>query len=428
MWVTLPCLMLLLDVWPFGRLDPLAPGRLAKRVAEKLPFFALSAVSCAITLRAQSVGISFALPLSTRASNALASYAAYVRRAFWPNDLAAFYPYTQTPEAGSVVAGAALLLGVTALALFRLRREPWLAVGWLWFVGMLVPVIGLVQVGLQGMADRYMYLPLVGLSIVVAWGAHAALAGLRLRDRLLATVSVVALTGLALQTRAQLPLWHDQLTLFQHALERTRDNYYAHTAVGNGWMLEGDLDRAVEHFERSLRLAPNLAWTHASLGSALRLRGDLDGAIASLSRARELSPLLPHAAFGLGRALEQSGRYAEAIEAYRAELRVSADHLGALRRLAVVLALHPSPELRDPDQALHLATRLCELTAWRSATDLDVLSAAYGSAGRFEDALRLGARALERARAEGRTNLIDGIEHRLSRYRAGQPLRLEIDD
>jgi hypothetical protein len=418
MLVTFPCLLLLLDVWPLGRLATLRPAALVPLVVEKLPLFVLSAGSSLITLGAQSAGISVQVPLGVRLSTALVGYLRYLRKALWPSDLAAFYPYPEVWPLPLVVGGGAILVGVSAAALVRLRRQPYLAVGWLWFVGMLVPVIGLVQVGLQSMADRYMYLPLVGVAIPVAWGAHEALARLRRRDALLAAAGVAILAACALATRAQVGYWRDSVALFQRALAVTEDNYYGRTALGNAHLERGEVDRAIQHFEESLKSAPWYAWTHRSLGNARFERGDLDGAIRSFSRASQLRPTLREVNYYRGQVLERAGRDAEAAAAYRAELELAPDHLNARRRLATLLATHPSAELRDPEQAVRVATRLCELTRYRDARDLDVLAAALASARRFEEAERTATRALALAEQANLPALSRGIRERLARYRA----------
>jgi tetratricopeptide (TPR) repeat protein len=429
MLVTLPFLLLLLDLWPLGRLATRRPLGLAPLLVEKLPFFALSAASSLVTLGAQSSAISLEVPLGVRLSNALVGYLHYLGRALWPSELAAFYPYPY-PEPwplALVACAAALLIGVSAAALLRLRRQPYLAVGWLWFLGMLVPVIGLVQVGLQSMADRYMYLPLVGLAVPAVWGAHEALARLGYRDALLAGVGIALLAACALATRVQVGYWRDSETLFRRALAVTDGNYYAHVIVGSALFDRGELEAAIEHFEESLRDAPWYSRAHANLGRGLLARGDLEGALASLSQASRLNPWLRHAHFHRGEALERARRHAEAVEAYRAELELSPDHSDARRRLATLLATHPSPELRDPEEAVRLAARLCEHSHYREPGDLDVLAAALASAGRFEEAVQTATRALELARAASLPKLSGGIEARLELYRDRRPVRMALD-
>jgi hypothetical protein len=427
MLVTLPCLLLLLDVWPLGRLRAPFGRSVARLVVEKLPWFALSGASAVVTLIVQSRAIR-EIPFAERFSNALVSYVRYLGAAAWPAKLSPFYPY----ESGwpwAVVAGAvALLIALSAAALWRVRREPWLAIGWLWFLGALVPVIGLVQVGGQAMADRYMYLPLVGLALAVAWGAHAALAPLRARDAVLGTLAVALLLSWGLATRTQLSHWRDQVTLFRHALSIDPENAHAHAAVGGVLVREGDLEEGLGHVREALRLEPLNRWAHLSLGYGLLRGEDFEGAVREFSWVRAQQPGIPELAFHLGRALEGVHRYEEAVGMYRDELDRTPDHADALRRLAVLLALHPSPELRDPEQAQRLATRLNELTEYGDAGDLDVLAAALGSAHRFEEAERLAWRALERALAGGRDDLVPGIRHRMRRYQARQPLRLELEE
>ncbi|HEY9422309.1 MAG TPA: hypothetical protein VIW92_12900 [Thermoanaerobaculia bacterium] len=220
MVVTLPCVLLLLDFWPLGRRGW---GRL---ILEKVPLFVLSAASSLVTLRYQETSLAplEVLPWDLRFANAAVSYATYLGKAFLPRNLAVFYPFPAEIPAWKVAGASALLLLLTGLAIWRARRSPWLLVGWLWFLGTLVPVIGLVQVGRQAMADRYTYLPFIGLFLAMVWGA-AELAQRRASLRpILGTLAVLAILGLAGMTRAQVHHWRDSVTLFRHALKVSRDN------------------------------------------------------------------------------------------------------------------------------------------------------------------------------------------------------------
>jgi len=280
--VTFPCVLLLLDEWPLRRLrgpDGRWEGRrVARAVAEKLPLFALVAAASAVTVAAQRSGGAVAdlaqLPLGARLANALVSYAAYAGKAFWPTGLAVFYPHPEGGLPAWQTLGAALLVGgVTVLALLRLRRGPWLAVGWLWYVGMLVPVIGLVQVGSQARADRYTYLPLVGLALAVAWAVpELARRVAPARARAVCTTAAVVAVGLlAATTSQQLRHWKSSQALFEHALAVTERNATAHTYLGEALLAQGEDERAIAHWLRAARLSPvhrelanNLAWVLAT--------------------------------------------------------------------------------------------------------------------------------------------------------------------
>ena len=223
MLVTLPCVLLLLDLWPLGRRG------LRRLILEKIPLFALSAASCAATLSYQETSLAplEALPWDLRFSNAVVSYATYLGKAFLPRDLAVFYPFPAEIPVWKAAGAAALLLLLTGLALWRARRSPWLLVGWLWFLGTLVPVIGLVQVGRQAMADRYTYLPFIGLFLAMVWGAAELVERRDVFRPVLGALSVLAILGLAGMTRAQVRHWQDSVALFRHALAATGDNHLA---------------------------------------------------------------------------------------------------------------------------------------------------------------------------------------------------------
>lgn len=262
--VTLPFVLLLLDAWPLRRLGP--PGdptridarRLRGAVVEKLPLFALVAVVCAVVWLAQQgagamVGLD-RIPLGARVANAFVACAGYLRLAFWPTGLAVFYPH---PAAGIGLAQAGLcfglVAGLSAAAAFAWRRRPPLLVGWLWFLGMLVPTLGLVQVGAQSMADRYAYLPLVGLAIALAWGAPDLLAATGMTSRArrvgLAVAALASLAALFTVSAVQLRVWRDSESLFRHALAVTRDNFIAHAHLGDALLASGRAEEAARHWE-----------------------------------------------------------------------------------------------------------------------------------------------------------------------------------
>jgi protein O-mannosyl-transferase len=268
MVVTLPFALLLLDVWPLGRLH-LGWKRLA---IEKLPLLALSAASSLITLRYQQTSLAplDVVPWSLRAANALVSYVAYLGKLFLPRDLAVFYPIPLAIPGWRAAGAALLLVALTALAVWRARREPWLLTGWLWFLGTLVPVIGLVQVGRQAMADRYTYIPSIGLFLAVVWSV-AELA--RARRAVLATAAVVVILALAAITRVQVGYWSDSATLFRHALAATGDgNYLAHIGLGKALMGEKDWDGAAEQFRAVLARYPYMREARAGLETVLRAK------------------------------------------------------------------------------------------------------------------------------------------------------------
>lgn len=272
-WVTLPFLLLLLDAWPLGRW-PRTPAW--KLVLEKAPLWLLAAGSCAMTLAAQSAGgavKSFAsLPAGTRLANAATAVVQYLRALVWPVDLAAFYPYSANGASAAAVAGAAvLLLALTALAVVGARRAPWGLVGWLWFLGALVPMIGLVQVGGQAWADRYSYLPHIGLALALAGGVAAWIrqGPSSRRQRIAASVAgALALAWVGL-SRAQTAVWHNTETLFRHALAVTQDNWLIHFNLANRYQLDGRRAEACAEYRAVLEIAPNYAPAMNNLAWAL---------------------------------------------------------------------------------------------------------------------------------------------------------------
>ena len=381
MVVTLPCVLLLLDIWPLGRLRAgeirsvreLWAG-LRPLLVEKVPLFILSAASSAVTVHTQqgSLATLAAVSAGRRVGNALVSYLIYLGKMFWPAKLAAFYPLPGTVPLWKTLAAGALLAAVTALAVWRLRRQPYLAVGWLWFLGMLVPVIGLVQVGRQAMADRYTYLPSIGLFLAVAWGMAEVIARRRLPRMAVAGGALAVIAALSVAAHAQVKTWKDSLTLFRHAIEVTENNYLAHLNVAVALSRQGNEAEALRHFREVLRLQPNLADAHAALATGFRrwgrpaealpyarravqlkperahfhhtlamILGDLgrkDEAIAELRKAVERSPRLADARYGLGLLLQEKGRTDEALEHYRAALQANPDLADLYAPTATLLA------------------------------------------------------------------------------------------
>jgi Flp pilus assembly protein TadD len=366
MLVTLPFVLLLLDVWPLGRLGHLSggrafrPGELAdlkvrptyvsarptymSLIREKLPLFALAAASSAITIVVQERGGAVtsldALPVSLRVENAVMSYVSYLGKMIWPADLTIFYG---RPEAMSpaVIGLTAVALTAATIAAIRLgRTRPYLPVGWLWYLGTLVPVIGLVQVGVQAMADRYTYVPLIGVFIAIAWSARDLTARSAAAGRALAITAVLIIIACAAATRRQVGFWQDNTTLFAHATELTLgvDQVRAHNAVGTALLNQGRLDEALANFLAAKRLAPEDAETHYNIGLAAARRDRLDEAIASWNEAIRLRPDYADAYAALGLAAAQQGRANDAIAHYRVAIRLKPDVPETHNNLGTTLA------------------------------------------------------------------------------------------
>lgn len=324
MIVTLPAVTLLLDFWPLRR--KMAWGL----VVEKLPLFALSAAVSAVTFFAQRGGgamLSLSrFPLGLRLENALVSYGAYVAQFLWPSRLAVFYPFPASVPIARIVASAAFLAVVTGLSLRERRRRPYLLFGWLWYLVTLAPVIGVVQVGLQARADRYTYIPLIGISIMVAWSA-VELAGARLR--LLAVPAVAALVLWVVATHSYLYAWQDSATLFGHAIAAADGNYVAHNNLGVELLARGQVAEAKSHFQAALAIQPEYASAQSNLAESLRREGRIDEALAHVREALRLSPSLPEAHVTLGAILSRQGHTDAALREYRTAIRLDPENAEA---------------------------------------------------------------------------------------------------
>ncbi|HYW47250.1 MAG TPA: tetratricopeptide repeat protein [Bryobacteraceae bacterium] len=323
MIVTLPFVLLLLDVWPLRR---------GIRIREKLPLFALAAAAAIVTWAVQAASGAVKPAGAVAIANALVSYGSYLAGTFWPSRLAVFYPYPDSLPAWQPAVSALVLAGITVAALWMRRSRPYLLVGWLWFLGTLVPVIGLVQVGAQARADRYMYVPMVGVTVMIAWGAADLLRGRRRAQAALASVALVACAGAAW---AQAGYWQNSETLFAHAIQVTAGNYIAEHNLGTYLMqAPGRLEEAIPHLQEAARLRPESGQVHSDLGSALaRIPGRLPDAIAELQMATRLLPdsAIPHN--NLAGALTEAGRFSEAIAEYQAALRIDPGYEDARRNL-----------------------------------------------------------------------------------------------
>jgi len=323
---------------------------LKRLIIEKLPFFALSALSCVVTVwaqRAESISSLEVLPFGKRLANAVVAYVLYLGKTIWPSRLAVFYPYPNQPVV--VVLGCiAVLLAISALVLWWGRRKPQFLVGWLWFLGTLVPVIGLVQVGGQSLADRYAYLPSIGLFLMVGWAipdyvfephrveanqdsdscgpaARPACNGAPWLQRITAAFAIALLCACAVVCRLQVRYWQNTETLFRHALAVTQNNWLAHYDLGVYLMKQGELDEAIEHYERSVQIRPDNFEPHNNLAFALRKAGRLPEAIAQWEEALRRWPNDAELHSNLGLALLQAGRIQDAIEHFQQAVRIKPD-------------------------------------------------------------------------------------------------------
>ena len=332
MLVTLPFLLLLLDYWPLGRLEPRAPGTIRRLVLEKLPFLTLAAAFSVIVYYAQQHGEAVrsaeALPLVARFLNAPVAYVLYLAKTVWPAGLAAFYPHPGAAVSIAEAVGAALLLvGVSIVAWWQVSRSPFLFVGWFWFLGMLVPVLGLVQVGGQQRADRYTYLPIVGLFVIVAWFAPRLFPQTPWRNRLLSGVAATVVVLLAFTARAQTATWRNTETLFEHALAVTPNNAIAHLNLGSYLGQTGRHEEALEHVERAVAIAPDNAAARNNLGLALSMTGRPDEALPHFEKALQLDPRIVSAYMNRGHALVRIGRAEESLASFRSALELEPENV-----------------------------------------------------------------------------------------------------
>jgi tetratricopeptide (TPR) repeat protein len=338
MIVTLPFVLLLWDIWPLRRLT-------SRTVWEKIPFFVLSAAAAIATyLVQQHSGAVQALsvrPLGLRVENALVSYVVYIVKMFWPNGLAVFYPYPRDLPTWPAALAALALIAISVQVLRSFRVHPYLAVGWLWYLGTLVPVIGLVQVGAQARADRYMYVPMIGLIVMLAWGARDVVRHWPRAKPAMAALAAAACLFMAVLTWVQINYWQNSESLFRHALDVTDNNDVAHHNLGN--QLAEDparLPEAISHFQEALRINPDSARTHTDLGSALaRIPDRLPEAIAEYEAALRIAPeaAIPHNNLG-NTLLKIPGGLPRAISEYQTALRINPEYAEAHNNLGVALS------------------------------------------------------------------------------------------
>lgn len=348
MIVTLPFLLLLLDYWPLRRFsgestEGVASSPNAMLILEKVPLLAMSGLSSWMTLRAQALWGALPafdrLPLANRLSNAVLSAAAYLEKTVWPSSLAVFYPHPDGAyELWKLVLSAALLAAATVLAVRERVRRPYFLTGWLWYLGTLVPVLGIVQVGSQAMADRYTYVPLIGVFVAIAWGAPGLFRPSRWKEPLLATLAAGVLLALTAAAWVQASYWKDSLTLFSHAVEVTRDNWVAQMNLGVALGEQGRTEEEIGHYREAIRIRPAYPEALYNLGAALAQKGDLDGAIESYRRSLALWPANPQVLLNLGLALAGKGETKEAEQHYREALRLRPGFPLAHNNLGTLLA------------------------------------------------------------------------------------------
>lgn len=350
MLVTMPFVLLLLDYWPLRRLESnrltgncasITPA-IIRLVREKIPFFIVMTMSIVVTFWVQksagAVGTLELFPLHIRLANVFISYVAYIAKTVWPYPLAFFYPYPLKISWWKAAAALMLLLTIFSLVFREKRRRPYLSIGWLWYAGTLVPVIGLVQVGSQAMADRYTYIPAVGIFIMVAWGFEELVTRWRFSKTVIVSGIVLVFSIFSVTTRFQIRHWRDSIALYTHAIAVTTDNYVAHLNLASTYSDQNKLEKAIRHYSEVLRFKPKYVKAHNNLGLVMAKKGRFEEAVRYYSEALRLKQNYPEAHNNLGSALAQQDRLPEAIKHYTEALRLRPNYAEAHNNFANVLA------------------------------------------------------------------------------------------
>jgi len=478
MLVTLPFLLLLLDYWPLGRFghrtgaehgskqSPHLPVDARKRPAlgrliiEKWPFFLVAAGACVMTLlaqRAEAIVSMQEFPLGHRVGNAVIAYGSYLAKCIWPVNLAVLYPAKLHLNWVSLGCAVVVLGAISALAIRTVRRQPYLLMGWLWFLGTLVPVIGLVQVGSQAMADRYTYVPLIGIFVLIAFGADELAARWTVVRRGLASMGILVLLACLGITSRQLQYWQDSEQLFRRAVAVTIDNAPALAGLGDALARQGKHDEALEHFREALRLAPaslnahndlanllaqleqlaeaeahyraalqlnpNLPLIHCNLGLLLVRQGRIEEALTLYATAAQLDARDPRPHQFAGHAHRRQGKIPEAIASYHAALTRDSEDVGSLIALAQVLASDPDQQLRNGVEAVRLAEKALPLSGSQQIVALDALAMAYAEVARFREAQEAVQAAIDLATPILPADKVGEMRSRQQLYQSGQPYR-----
>jgi len=389
MLVTVPVVLLLLDYWPLERIRGQSSEVSGQVILEKIPLFILSAVSAGVTIIAQQAVSMQRMPLFSRIGNTIVSYVIYIWQMFWPGKLAIFYPFVRSPLSWQVLSAAVFLIAITTVAVWLRRRRPYFVVGWLWYLSMLVPVIGIVQVGLQSHADRYTLLPQIGLYLIIVWGVAEICARWNALRPIIGAATAVLIATLAWTARSQASYWRDSEVLWTHTIAVTKENYFAHSSLADLLMRQGRLDEAIAHCQEALRIRPDDANAENNLG------------LANL----------------------QLGNEREAAAHFENSLRNSPGNLNVRTNLAWLLATSVDSSLRDGRTAIELASSVVRDSKRENPIVLRALAAAYAESGDFSDAIDTAQRAQRAANAIGEAGLSADLERNIESYRLNRPIR-----
>jgi tetratricopeptide (TPR) repeat protein len=469
--VTLPFVMLLLDCWPLERfkVHPSSPAfdatsgsafKVKNLVLEKIPFFLLSAASCAVTYLSQRTTAVVSLKgmsLHLRLENVLVSYGRYLLKLFWPENLAVLYPLSSRFPWWQLTLTTAALIVISWFAWRERRRFAYLPVGWLWFLGTLVPVIGFVQVGSQALADRYSYFPSIGIFIAVAFGARDLVDRFQISKTIVAIAAASVLAACLILTEKQLGYWSNDESLFRHAVAATGDNEIAHLNLGVALERQGRKTEAVVEYHEALRIYPKSSDTHNNLANLLDSMSDTNAALAEYQEAIRLDPksvaprnnlgtlfvelgrlddamkqyaesarLDPEDAYAFyltGKLLLREGRDGEAIPQFRKAAQFAPDDFQMLAYMARVLASDENAQARDGSAAFILASKANALTGGVQPAMLDTLAMAYAELGRFDDAQQAVEDAIALAGKYKLKDDVAAMTGRLQLYKNRQPYR-----
>jgi tetratricopeptide (TPR) repeat protein len=422
MLVTLPFVLLLLDYWPLNRMK----GQVLKCLLEKLPLIVLSVISSIATLVAQkgAVGYTEELPILERINNAVVSYVLYIWQMLWPVNLAVFYPHPENRlPLWEIIVSLLLLIGVTAVAIALRKQRPYLITGWLWYLGMLVPVIGLVQVGWQGRADRYTYLPQIGLYIAVAWALTDLTTLWRHQRAILSAAALLTIVVLSWRASVQTWYWRDSETLFKHALAVTKDNDVAENNLGIVYLRQGKLDEAISLLQAAVDLRPDNSPAHENLAKALLQKGQVADALIHYRKLLELQPDNIEVHNIVGTVLIQQGRIRDGVEEWEKVLAIQPDNGNAMSNLAWVLATSPDDSLRNGGKAIQLAEEALRISGRRIPILFRTLAAAYAEIGEFSKAIQTAQQGVDLANSQGNSGLAAELQGNIALYEERQPLR-----
>jgi tetratricopeptide (TPR) repeat protein len=396
MLVTLPIILLLLDYWPLNRVQrSQVSGQwsvVSRLVLEKIPLFVLSFLSSVTTLIAQkpALGSFEQLPFSWRLGNAVLSYFIYLRQTFWPTKLAVFYPHSDgAVSPWEIILAALLLVVITALTIMRRKEFPYLLVGWLWYLIMLLPVIGIVQVGLQGHADRYTYLPQIGLYIGLTWFLSDLIASWRYGRATSAIAAIIIIVSLAGFSRVQASYWKDSESLWKQTIANTSENHLAHAHLADLLLRQGRIQEAIVHCQEAIRIRPNETDAQNNLGLALLQQGD----------------------------------EADATIHFEQSLANNPKNLNARCNLAWVLSTSVDPARRNGQRAVELVSSVAQGPGRDNPIVLRTLAAAYAESGQFAEAIEVAEHARQAALATGNDGLAADLEKNIAAYRLNQPIR-----